>query len=91
MNKDMLEKVVRKNDTVVYVGVNQNGKIITKVGVVKDTNAKGFLVDTADGQINVKNIIKLSSPKRVAKKVQKVEKVVETPVKKSIFQRIFGK
>lgn len=59
--KDMLEKQVLKNDEVVYVGINKKGKIIQKHGKVVGFTKNGVKVQTEQGIIRVKNIVKINN------------------------------
>lgn len=59
--KDMLEKQVLKNDEVVYVGINKNGKMIQKHGKVVGFTKNGVKVQTEQGIIRVKNIVKINN------------------------------
>lgn len=58
---DMLGNEVKKNDVVVYVYPNKQGKTCVIEGTVKKVRESSCAILTENGRQNVKNIIKLRS------------------------------
>lgn len=70
--KDLLGIEVRKNDVVAYVYPNKQGKQESIMGVVVGFNNKGAILDTQNGKINVKNIIKIKSQSYMLNLLRKI-------------------
>lgn len=66
---DMLERELKVNDNVVYVYPNVSGKTTTLKGTIQGFNKKGCILQTKNGNINVKNVILLNRKQSLINKL----------------------